>query len=374
MAALRTLVLVGTLAVTAACGPGLPAAVQPAAAERPASTLIAGRLPQIGYLGGRFLRHPQIVTITFAGDDPALVARLTQFGDTITRTPWWREVTAGYCATAGDCVGDGRPGRHVVLERTPPPEMTEAAVADLLAAAGPVDRETVLALYLPAGTALIDAAGHRFCQSVARAEHRALDSGTAYAVVPRCGDEAALTTAAGHEILEATTNPDPSHPGFAFRRTSDAAGFASAGVEPADPCNLINADPVDTGGFRVPRAWSDHAAALGHDPCAPADVQRPYLALVPAVPVVQLTRAGQAVTIDVSAAADRPVSPWSVSTTDLTGGCTESHFDRSTVRPGETAHLTVTLRRPNDTHNCAIGLQSTLDGQTRLWPLAVSTR
>ena len=42
--------------------------------------------PRVEYLGGPFLRHPRMVTITFATDDPQLVPRLAHFGDTITRT------------------------------------------------------------------------------------------------------------------------------------------------------------------------------------------------------------------------------------------------------------------------------------------------
>src|SRR5262245_60483728 len=64
--------------------------------------LIAGRLPRVEYLGGRFLRHPTVHTVTFTTDDPEVAARLERFGDAITSSSWWREVTAGYCA-AHDC-------------------------------------------------------------------------------------------------------------------------------------------------------------------------------------------------------------------------------------------------------------------------------
>src|SRR5213594_2683145 len=74
-------------------------------------SLIARSLPRVVYRGGPFLRHPRIVTVTFKGDDPQLVSRLEQFGERITHTRWWREVTEGYCAN-GDCIGDGRPGTY----------------------------------------------------------------------------------------------------------------------------------------------------------------------------------------------------------------------------------------------------------------------
>src|SRR5687767_6544968 len=59
--------------------------------------LIAERLPRIVHRGGPFLRRPEITTVTFAGEDRKLVARLEEFGGRIVRSAWWREVAEGYC-------------------------------------------------------------------------------------------------------------------------------------------------------------------------------------------------------------------------------------------------------------------------------------
>jgi hypothetical protein len=81
--------------------------------------------------------------------------------------------------------------------------------------------------------------------------------------MPRCSGEAELTAAASHEIVEATTNPDPARRGFAFVQSSLNLGFTAAGVEPADPCGLITMDRhwMSESGFTVQRAWSNRAAA-----------------------------------------------------------------------------------------------------------------
>ncbi|MPY99818.1 MAG: hypothetical protein GEU97_17855 [Actinophytocola sp.] len=362
----------------------------PDASSAPANALIAEQLPRVEYLGGPFLRRPQVVTVTFAGDDPALVARLEVFGEAATRSPWWREVSDGYCAQPDDCVGDGRPGRHVRLTDHLMGEVTDVDIEDLLIGVaedgrlGHLDRESLLLAYLPDGVTLSDAAAGKYCDGGPRAFHSALDHDglrIAYAVVPRCGDEADLTGTASHEILEATTTPDPHRRGFAFPGGSETAGFTAAGVEPVDPCGLIAGDDRTTvdGGFAVQRAWSTHAAALGRDPCVPAPSDRPYLALVPREPAVRLAEVGDTATLDLEAAADRKTRPWRVSAVDFNtrygrAPCVDAELDTATVTSGDTVRLTVTLRRKPPNDRCVLGLISTLDRTEHLWPVAISTR
>jgi hypothetical protein len=87
------------------------------------------------YRGGPFMRHPRIVTITFRADDKALVSRLEQFGETITRTPWWRALTEGYCAKDGDCIGEG-PGMAVRLDDQLAAEVHAVEISALVAGRG----------------------------------------------------------------------------------------------------------------------------------------------------------------------------------------------------------------------------------------------
>ena len=372
---------------------------------------VAQRLPRIQYQGGAFLRHPRIVTVTFAGDNSDFVSRLEQFGDRITRTPWWHLVAAGYCVGARDCIGDGQPGLAVQANDVLPPQIRAVDISALLerdaraGRFGPLDWNTLILVYLPPGVNLSDAFA-RYCGAGPHGFHRALrfdGRSVPYAVIPRCDDEAATTTTASHELLEATTNPDNPHRGFAFVRSEANLGFTAAGLEPVDACGLIsrgdvqanarqtnareteahrtiahrtNAHRTMESGFVVQRAWSNIAASRGHDPCVPAATLRPYVALVPAQGAVPLRNAGEHATISLVAAADRPVAEWRVTAIDLAsvqGGepCVEVALDRTQVHPGETVRLTMTRLDQPTQRLCVVGLVSTLDGYSYMWPLAV---
>lgn len=379
--------------VAAACGGGTGSTDGTSDAEGlpggRGDRLIARRLPHVEFHGGRFLRNPEVHTVTFAGDDPALVARLERFGDIITTSSWWRAVVEGYCAGADDCVGDGSPGGHVrVAERLPgevtPPDieaiLTRAAAAGRF---GAIDPNTLAVTYLPPGVALTDAEVPRYCDGPRALHHTFLLDGAIvpYALIPRCGDEEALTVSASHEILEATTNPEPTDRGFAFGQDSSNLGFMAAGIEPADPCGLLRRDgpwPI-VEGFAVHRAWSNRAASVGTDPCVPAPADRTYLALVPRAATVRLTEPGTTATVVVEGAGDHPTAPWSISAVDLTGrqegrAYLDVALDRQTIATGAPATLTLTLRRPRPSGPIVVALISTAAGHSHLWPLAVVTR
>jgi hypothetical protein len=129
-------------------------------------------------------------------------------------------------------------------------------------------------------------------------------------------------------------------------------------------------------GFVVQRAWSNRAASLGHDPCAPAPSARPYLALVPRQATVRLTRRGERAIITLDARADKRVGPWSVSALDLTGRrerkrYVDASLDRPTVAAGSTARLVVTMRKRHARGLSVVGIVSTLRGRSHVWPLAI---
>ncbi len=364
-------------------------APSPPAAEGAGGGLVARRLPRVVYRGGSFLRHPRIVTVSFEGDDPELVSRLERFGDTIARSRWWRAVTAGYCTKGEGCIGKGRPGRQVQLTEPLPAKLDDVELGALLARAakagrlGRLDAQTLLAVYLPERVTLADAFVPRYCDRGPRALHRALrlERGTVpYAVMPRCGGQGDLTASASEEIVEATTNPDPAARGFAFEQSSANLGFTAAGVEPVDPCGLLSGDGRWTleSGLVVQRAWSNRAAAGGRDPCIPAPAG-PYLALVSRQPTVRLARVGDSATITLDAVADRPAPAWDATVLDLTGRqdrrrYVELSLDRARVAAGQTAKLTITVRELNPRQLVVVGVVSTLDRRSHVWPLAVLMR
>jgi hypothetical protein len=377
------------LAAVAALALGL--AAPPFPGDTPAGRrLIAERLPRVVHRGGPFLRRPAVTTVTFTGDEPNVVARLEAFGQEITRTPWWRDVIDGYCAGGADCIGEGRAGRAVRLPRRLPAQirdvdvealLVEEASSGALAGLGP---DAVVLAYLPPGVALGDAFRARYCDGGSRGFHRLARAGGepfAFAVIPRCVDEAETTATASHEIVEAATNPDPNRPGFRLDSAPAFVAFRAYGSEPADPCGLLNLDRhrAEAGAFRVQRAWSNRAAAAGGDPCVPAVPERPYLALVPRQPVVRLASEGATASIVLDAAADRDVPPWTVSAVDLTGEqeggrYVEARLDRERVAGGDTAILTLRVVRLHPRQGTVVGLVSRAAMHSHLWPLAVSMR
>lgn len=365
------------------CFAGAPA---PSPLPAPGGVL-AERLPRIEYLGGPVLRHPQVVTITFEGDEPALVSRLERFGSLIAQSSWWREVVAGYCITPDDCIGVGSPAAPAHLTDELPEVVSDLDVEEILFRAllrgdlGEVGDDSLLTVYLPAGVGLRDAMYPAYCDGGPRGYHSALRSGSdvvAYAVIPRCGGETELTSTASQEILEATTNPDPSARGFALQPSGAGAGFSLSGVEPVDPCGLITMDHHQTTeqGFAVHRAWSNRAAGLGLDPCVPARGPGTYRALIPREPTVILL-SGETVaktTLDaVSGAGGR----WSVSASEIPGHgepCLTVGLDSSHVESGDTVTLTITARPQAARDLCFVALISTDGVTSTLWPLPVRIR
>lgn len=370
--------------------PEMPATPAPLVGEALARAarngdLIARHLPRLEYHGGPFIRRPRVVTITFADDDPSLVRHVERFGAAVARTSWWRSVTADYCVESRGCIGTGRDARAVRLDDALPEDLhavdLTARVARHADAGdfGALDDETALLVYLPPRVRLHDAFVPRYCGEGPHAFHRPLRLATgraAVAVMPRCGDAAALTGTASHELLEMVTNPDTADRGFAFLRSGVTAGFTAAGLEPADPCGLVATDDtLVADGFAVRRAWSNRAARRGHDPCAPTSRRRPFVALVPREPGVRLRRGDAPVAIALTAAADRPVSPWLVRVAGVGSGdaptCVDAVLDATTVGTGQTVSLTLTRRPDSASGLCVVRLLSTLHGRTSAWPVSV---
>lgn len=352
--------------------------------------LIAERLPRVVHQGGAFMRAPQIRTVTFKGDDPTLVDRLESFGEMIGHSTWWREVATGYCAAAGDCIGPARAGRPVRLERQLPPHVRDVDIEALIeeeaedGALVSLGSDTLAVVYLPSGVTMSDAFNPFYCDGGPRGFHRMVRTGRVsfpFAVIPRCADEAETTATASHEIVEATTNPDPSHPGFRIGPGSSAIAFTAAGGEPVDPCRLLNFDRhrIDESGFVLQRAWSNRLADAGGDPCAPSVRDLPYVALVPRTPIVRLDAEGATASIMLDAASDRPVESWTVSAIDLTGEqegrqYVEARLDKTSVASGDVAVLTVRVIRLHPRQISIVGLVSRVGAHAHLWPVAVSMR
>jgi len=365
------------------------ASAAPAPLDAADGGLLARKLPRIEYRGGPFLRRPKLVTITFANDDPKLVLRLEQFGSAITRSNWWHTVSEGYCRKPDDCVGDGSAERPVHVDETLPADVRDTDIDALLLRLvkakrfAPLDENTLLLVYLPKSVSLADATT-QYCTGRARAFHRSLEidgARVAYAVLPRCGDEAELTGSASHEILEATTNPFPAARGFSLLAGSASSGFSAAGLEPVDPCGLITMDGHWTteSGFVVHRAWSNREAGLAHDPCVPSRPDRPFVMLVPREPAVRLAREGETVTVVFDASTAAATKTWAISAFDLSGSQDHERYveltlDQATVRAGQSVTLSIHTLKMNPAQREIVAVVSTLGVRSYMWPLLVMMR
>jgi hypothetical protein len=325
--------------------------------------------------------------VTFEGDNSSFVERLEAFGAMSVQSAWWREVSSGYCRGANDCIGEGRADRSLRLSRRLPAKVRDVDIEALLrdeaqtgALAG-LHPEALVLVYLPPGVVLSDAYTPHYCSGGPRAFHRMLRTEAVafpFAVIPRCGAEAETTATASHEILEATTNPDPNAPGFRFESNP---AFGAAGAEPVDVCTLLNLDRhrTDESGFRLQRAWSNREAARGRDPCVPGVPGRAYAALVPRTPAVALSSEGTGTTIVLDAASDGSLSSWSVTAIDLTGEqeggrYVDAQLDKSQVSVGDVVVLTLRVVRLHPRQTSIVGLVSHVGEHAHVWPIAVHMR
>ena len=238
-------------------------------------------LPQVVGSGGATLAAPTLVSVTFAGDP--LADPLDDFVASVGCTSYWRTVGADYG------VGDAVASTPVRLTEAAPATIDDTAIVAFIAQkidAGdprfpPPAPGTIYVLWYPDGT-VITAQGATSCQSFGGYHQGGhLTDGTpfSYAVLPRCpGDDepglAALTLAASHELIEASTDPQPdAMPAYSYADANHIGWALFAGAEVGDMCELDDDDAYLPPGFPwvVQRIWSNRAAWAGQTPCVPAD-------------------------------------------------------------------------------------------------------
>jgi hypothetical protein len=319
----------------------------------------------VDYQGGRVLKAPKVVTITWSGDP--LQDRVQEFGDTITQTPYWT-VLNEYCDKNGGCVGAGTSGGHVVMTTDAAAQYTDSSRGDASTiqdfvkaqvAAGTFpapDENTLYAIYLPqATTVVLD--GDPSCQTFG-AYHNTVSltppgaaspMNVAYAILPRCStSERELTVSASHEFAEAATDPDIGVGQIGFYLEDPVWG--PAGGEVGDLCEFGGGNSAwNESTFAVQRVWSNKSALAGHNPCVPIPEGQVYFNVAPAADKAQITLAvGKSQTIELDAFSDAPMTDWQISAIDLsryTGGTTSLSFqlDRPSAHNGSKPKLTITL-------------------------------
>ena len=178
--------------------------------------------PQVITGGGPVHSSPQIYPVFFAGDDSTTVASLADFSKNVGGTPYWTAATSEY----GVGPATGHPA--IMLGQAAPATIDDATIQTWLATefAGTdgfptPDANTLIVLYYPS-TTTVTLQGATSCQTFG-GYHNSAQVGSqqiAYAVVPRCTG-ITTTGAASHELIEASTDPQPMvSPAYVCRSTT----------------------------------------------------------------------------------------------------------------------------------------------------------
>jgi hypothetical protein len=378
-----------------------------------------GAPPVVSNFGGPVLHSPTVVTFTF--QNTANAAALQAFGATIGSTSWFAEVLTDYTTTtvtpAGlsvaiaanadatyvDNGGVGLGGDAGAGSGTDLNEFMNQAIANAVAAntIPAPDGNTVYMFYFPSTTTITGFVGQS-CQSYGGYHfNQVYGDGTTpiyYAVLPDCAagspyELQAVTVAASHELIEATSDPAP-NTGWSL----DTSPYPDAGTTPVeyrnDPWlslgygeiadNCVGNDWTLDGGTIVQRIWSTSAATGGHDPCVPVPAGETYFNASPDK-AIYVANVGDTFTVDVTPFADVARPSWQLDAVDYSqelaanmGGSDTSYLQfewvggvvrsdgvssLTCVNNGTQAQLKVTLLAQPTTSQTAESAQ--------IWPQAV---
>ena len=237
--------------------------------------------------GGPVVAKPKITVVTFSGD--TLEPSIGAFNDALVTSTWFGNAGKEYG------VGPLVSVSHARLTETAPAAITDAEIRSWLATAigttlGPLDTDTLYALYYPAGTT-VTYGGKTSCNGYQgyHGEIAVAASKAAFAVLPRCAStDASLTTldlltrVSSHELFEWATDPYPITAQAWHKVKPESAPWALAFEgELADLCDgrTSQTKPADLG-FFVQSVWSNVASAAGRAPCQPG-TQPVYATLIP---------------------------------------------------------------------------------------------
>lgn len=308
-----------------------------------------GTPPVVSNLGGPVLHSPTVVTFTF--QNTANAAALQAFGATIGSTPWFAEVLSDYTTTSStpagwsvaiaanadatyvDNGGVGLGGDAGASGTNLNTFMNQAIATAVAAKTIPApDGNTVYMFYFPSTTTITGFVGPS-CQAYGGYHFNQVyaDGKTPiyYAVLPDCAagspyELEAVTVAASHELIEATSDPAP-NTGWSL----DTSPYPDAGTTPIefrnDPWlslgygeiadNCVGTQWMLDGGTVVQRIWSNSAATGGHDPCVPTPAGQTYFNASPDK-AIYVASVGDTFTVDVTPFADVARPSWQLDAID----------------------------------------------------------
>jgi hypothetical protein len=241
-------------------------------------------IPVIKNNGGRVLKDPKLVTITFEGMSTTQRDTLRDFDAKILKTPYWTTVMDGYGVNAGS--GDEfREFPDTLSNKTTTDDELQTWLATQITT-GTVPTptsDTIYMLYMPP-KAIIDLVGDQSCSTFGGYHYSGavtLDGKPQrfiYAVmadclgnIPAAGPQDildSLTSTATHEIAEAVTDPDVNVTGLKptyYMEGNDAWAPDLRGGEVGDLCPR----PTREGSWVVSRIWNAAAAKASKEPCVP---------------------------------------------------------------------------------------------------------
>jgi hypothetical protein len=320
--------------------------------------------------GGRVLRHPHVVPITFDGDGNR--DDLEDFAASFGCTSYWRAIGEEYG------VHEATGGAPIHVAEAPPAKTTDKGIETWLRGklVGKTEGweqptpETIYAVYYSSDT-VVKLGTLESCNGFG-GFHKSFTmpdgSDVSYAVMMDCsGSIDDLTSVSSHELIEASTDPVPyGAPAYSGADDDHAAYWFRTGGEVSDLC-----ETQDRGGqyspsdypFVVQRSWSNRAALAGHDPCVPAagDV---YFNVVPELSdsVSMITSSGavdtkgvkmavgESKTIYLDLFSDGAIAPWKLAVKDASYEAPHLSFslDKSTAGSGERVALTITKKSESD--------------------------
>jgi len=275
-------------------------------------------------------------------------------------------------------VGPLSVGSSIVVTDTPPTTMTVAQVeswlANYLDGTHPefpaIETNNIYTIFYPESTTISDQSFGTSCVQFGGYHYEAKGAGgksIVYAVMPRCQSLGgiqgidALTGGLAHELIEASTDPLMSNPGFAYVDQDHFVWNVMPLGEVGDMCAF---EPQSyqrlVGAYMVQRVWSNKAAKAGHDPCVPP-MSDPYFNAAPILTDnvtmdfygQKITTKGvkvplhQSKTIAVQLFADGPTSDWTVQAVDSTYGTSapkelDFSWDKQSGNNGDTLQVTIT--------------------------------
>ena len=246
------------------------------------------------------LSAPNVVAITY--DNDVNRADIEAFFVQWAKSYSWATLTAEYG------VGPLSAGTPQHLSGNAPVAPTDGQVRGLLMqyltgvtpAWGAPDANTIYAFFFPAGSIVDDGTGSKCCTDY-DGYHSDVQIGpvdVAYSIVCQCPgfdgdningipftDMQQLTIAAGHETVEAATDPYSYNPAWAQTDDAHAVWTYVTDGELADLCETADTyawTPPDMT-YTIQRIWSNAAAAAGHDPCVGQPTE-PYYQTIPDQP------------------------------------------------------------------------------------------